>query len=651
MLQGILDKQFKDFISNIDANEMHPFALNIYKCLFNKYFLEPSVSNQTNNCLYLSRIINPNFSEQESTQLIIDFLFQSMERKMAIEGLMAYFLLPEPNNDFSKEFVANLMMGLSKASETLNIPYITTNAVYTNDTFRYWNITLNCIGSISPVINDNQIITSRRIGTLNCKRLVQIPNDIFYVKLIKEFYQEVSQKCNCRLIYNNDNVYSLLIQLVDYLNFSTAITFNNESIDNLLEDAPLFIYNAEEEKDIKSIARKWGIEIETIAFSVPSTNCIIRFGADEISINKQIIKQIKDNLNITRDTTEAKDTVNTFNVPWLNRNDNLKETALKYIQLPNIASKRWIKEQFNRISPGNNLSMNFHTDVPVIQNSNKRLITTTIHCHINHPGEGLYYNIQNIVSESIRKTISTGATPESVNIVIYTDECFLTHDERSNISGYVSGICKTFGIEDFSYTLIPVKEFCWNRGNILPIVITNGTIEKNKNLVQYNFKTKGDLIYLLGRSRDGYSNEYLKLNGYPDSIQPNTHVDEEIALQNTLKLLIQKHLVKSVHSINHNGLYIALVEASVHSRFGFDITTDAEIDIESFLYSPSGSRAIITVSPEDEDSFIDLMLESKFPFTMLGHVTKEEFRIDDISFGFISDIRKIYLRSLGNKYN
>jgi len=40
------------------------------------------------------------------------------------------------------------------------------------------------------------------------------------------------------------------------------------------------------------------------------------------------------------------------------------------------------------------------------------------------------------------------------------------------------------------------------------------------------------------------------------------------------------------------------------------------------------------VDPEKEDEFVDLLSEMKIPFFMLGHVTKGEIRVDDISMGF-----------------
>jgi phosphoribosylformylglycinamidine synthase len=41
------------------------------------------------------------------------------------------------------------------------------------------------------------------------------------------------------------------------------------------------------------------------------------------------------------------------------------------------------------------------------------------------------------------------------------------------------------------------------------------------------------------------------------------------------------------------------------------------------------------------------MIENSIPFTALGHVTKSEIRVDDVSFGFIADLKRTYDNALG----
>ena len=75
---------------------------------------------------------------------------------------------------------------------------------------------------------------------------------------------------------------------------------------------------------------------------------------------------------------------------------------------------------------------------------------------------------------------------------------------------------------------------------------------------------------------------------------------------------------------------------------GFDITSPAEVRKDAFLFGESQGRVVVSVSMENEDDFVDLMMESGISFSTLGHVTKRELRIDDISYGYVDEYKKLY---------
>jgi phosphoribosylformylglycinamidine synthase len=128
---------------------------------------------------------------------------------------------------------------------------------------------------------------------------------------------------------------------------------------------------------------------------------------------------------------------------------------------------------------------------------------------------------------------------------------------------------------------------------------------------------------------------------------PYFNLEEEYQVQEVVSKLIQRNLVQSANDISDGGLFVALFECAAPRNLGFDITTDAEIRPDAFLFGEAQGRVVVTVSPSRETQFIDHMMQSGVPFTTLGHVTKSEVRVDDISFGFISDMKQVYSNKLG----
>jgi phosphoribosylformylglycinamidine synthase len=79
---------------------------------------------------------------------------------------------------------------------------------------------------------------------------------------------------------------------------------------------------------------------------------------------------------------------------------------------------------------------------------------------------------------------------------------------------------------------------------------------------------------------------------------------------------------------------------------GFDLTTDAEIRPDAFLFGEAQSRIAVSVRPEDEERFLDIMMRNGVEFDLLGHVTKGAVRVDDEEWGNVADYRELYDNAL-----
>jgi len=183
-----------------------------------------------------------------------------------------------------------------------------------------------------------------------------------------------------------------------------------------------------------------------------------------------------------------------------------------------------------------------------------------------------------------------------------------------------------------------------------PVIGMVGVLKSREDMMTLNFKRKGDMIYLVGRSSNDLSgSEYLSAQHLiENSAAPDFDLDYEMHLQEVVSGLIREKLIRSAHDVSLGGLFIALVECAIPGGLGFDVTSPAEIRTDAFLFGESQSRVIVSVSPEGETAFLDYMMEQNIHFSTLGHVTKEELRIDDSSFGFISDYARDLENSLEN---
>jgi phosphoribosylformylglycinamidine synthase len=175
-----------------------------------------------------------------------------------------------------------------------------------------------------------------------------------------------------------------------------------------------------------------------------------------------------------------------------------------------------------------------------------------------------------------------------------------------------------------------------------------GIIEDVNKIMTLNFKNKGDMIYLIGRSDNDLSaSEYLSMMHLVDeSAAPRFDLEYEMKLHQVTSSLISQGLIQSAHDVSIGGLFLTLVESALPGRLGFDVTSPAEIRGDAFLFGEAQSRIVVSVSPRNETDFLDFMMEADIHFSTLGHVTKQELRIDDVSYGFISDYAREFETAL-----
>ena len=244
-----------------------------------------------------------------------------------------------------------------------------------------------------------------------------------------------------------------------------------------------------------------------------------------------------------------------------------------------------------------------------------------------------------LISRAARKMLCSGVTPVAVSAFLYHID-FSDPNGQFIASGAKQGLenaAKKFNLK-ISDRKIRFDCFAQNSPVVPTIIISMiGLVENRELVTMHTFKRKGNNIFIIGRSVDDLgSSEYLEFyHGVSNSPLPAFDIEVELKIHDVLKKLSRKGLIKSASPVGKGGLFFTLLRAAIPSGLGFDITSDVEIRPDSFLFGEAMGRILVDVEPEREDEFVDVLTEMEMPFFTLGHVTKGEIRIDDVSFGFI----------------
>ncbi len=347
-----------------------------------------------------------------------------------------------------------------------------------------------------------------------------------------------------------------------------------------------------------------------------------------------------------------------FNIDSIEQPTDLVEVAKYLTGHENIASKRWVYEQYDSMVGTINMSTNGPTDAAIVNlKGTDKALAMTVDCNARmvnaNPEEGTAM----AVAEAARNIVCSGGVPSAITNCLnfgnpYNPEVYW------QFVGAIKGMSKA--CLKFKTPVTGGNVSFYNQsavgGTEVPVFPTPtigmlGIVEDKKHITSLDFKGKSDLIYMLGTSEnDISSSEYLaSFHGLKESSVPNFDLDAELELQSQLTTLIRSGVIESAHDIADGGAFITLLESALVNNLGFDITTSSEIREDAFLFGEGPSRIIVSVREVKEDRFLDLLKESKIPFSLLGHVSKGDIRIDDKSFGDIEEYRKIYTNSLESK--
>lgn len=345
-----------------------------------------------------------------------------------------------------------------------------------------------------------------------------------------------------------------------------------------------------------------------------------------------------------------------FDINTISEPQDLQEVAKMLLKHPNIASKRWVYEQYDTMVGTRNMTTNFPSSAAVVnlKGTNKALVLT-VDCNSRYVKADPEIGAMIAVAEAARNVVCTGGKPIAI-----TNCLNFGNPYKPEIYWQFVNVIKGMGraCEKFGTPVTGGNVSFYNQSTVggrdeavfpTPTIGMLGTLENKNHHTTLAFKEKGHMIYLVGHSHnDIASSEYLvSYHGVKASPAPYFNIDEEFKMQELVSQLISRNLVQSANDVSDGGLFISLFECAAPRNLGFDITTDAEIRTDAFLFGEAQGRVVVTVSPSRETHFIDHMMQSGVTFTALGHVTKSEVRVDDISFGFIADMKREFDSALG----
>jgi phosphoribosylformylglycinamidine synthase len=348
-----------------------------------------------------------------------------------------------------------------------------------------------------------------------------------------------------------------------------------------------------------------------------------------------------------------------FKIEEIPTPSNYSEVAKFLLTHPNIASKKWVYEQYDSMVGTDNMSTNQFTDAAIVNiKGTHKALALTVDCNSRYVNANPEVGCAIAVAEAARNITCSGANPSAVTNCLnfgnpYNPEVYW------QFVGAIKGMgaaCTKFETPVTGGNVSFYNQY--TEGNETkpvfptPTIGMMGVVEDKANITSVGFKQAGHQIYLLGKLvEDINSSEYLySYHQVKNSPAPYFNLDEEFELHQHIKALIQAKLIQSAHDCADGGLFITLMESAFQLLLGFEINTISNIRKDAFLFGESQGRVVVSVAPADAAAF-EKMLENKLPFIKIGEVKDSKAVVDGENFGELSQLKHIFENSITNKLN
>jgi phosphoribosylformylglycinamidine synthase subunit PurL len=329
-----------------------------------------------------------------------------------------------------------------------------------------------------------------------------------------------------------------------------------------------------------------------------------------------------------------------------------KQVMTHLISHPNIASKRWVYNQYDSMVGTVNQSTNNPSDAAIVNiKETTKALALSVDCNSRYVNADPEVGCAIAVSEASRNIVCSGGEASAVTNCLnfgnpYNPEVYWQF--VGSIKG-MSAACLKFQtpVTGGNVSFYNQSSF---EGPVFPTPTIGmlGLLQDKATQTSLSFKTEGDCIYIIGECKNDISSSeyvysYHKLKNTP---APYFNLDEEFDIQHAVKTVIKHKLIESAHDCSDGGLFVCLAESAFQRDLGFDIATDKNIRKDAFLFGEAQGRIVVTVKKDNEIALVDELKKLNVKFSKLGFIKGSEVKIDGQPFGSVSEFKNLYDTSI-----
>ena len=411
------------------------------------------------------------------------------------------------------------------------------------------------------------------------------------------------------------------------------------------QERMLAIVAPERLDDVRAVCERWGLASAVIATLVPGGMLTVRRGGN-------IVAQVPAS-SLADDGPEYERPMSPADVPethddpaFMPFDGDLHDALIAVLSSPNVASKRWVFEQYDSIVQGQTVAAET-SDAALV-----RVPGTLKGIALSSDGKGRfghldpYLGAMHAVAEAARNVAVTGAEPLAITncmnfgnperpIVMwqFAESIRGMRDACLAFDTPVTGGNVSFYNESGDSAIWPT-----------PVIGMLGLLEDYRLRVPSGFERAGLTIALLGETfaELGGSEFAEVVLGVVAGRPPALDLGREHALHVLLHGAAGVDLLAAAHDCGDGGLAVTLAEQAILGGHGFAVSIPGDLPPHVALFSESASRAVVAVAPERLDALVELASAHGVPIATIGETGGPRVVFDGLFESTVEELRDVY---------
>ncbi len=380
----------------------------------------------------------------------------------------------------------------------------------------------------------------------------------------------------------------------------------------------------------KAIFDKWDLDAEVIGVTTDTGHMVLKqFG--EVVCDIPVPPLAEDAPNYDRPWEEpvkrAPLDINRFQKPA-----DFTEVLVKLMSCPDMASKRWIWEQYDRHVMGDTVdSSSSSGDAAIVRihGTNKALAICS-DCNPHYVAADPYEGGKGVVAESYRNLSAVGAKPIAI-----TDNLNFGNPEKPKTMGYIvkaiEGMAEACKELDFPVVSGNVSLYNETDGIAIPptpVVGGVGLIEDVSKVSTLKGAQPGDALILVGKTTPHlgatlYAREVLGLKGEDLGPAPPCNLADNKKNADFVRTAIEQGLINAAHDVSDGGSACAIAEMALAGNVNVQMLSRKEDALFAF-FAESHGRFMLALPMDKVDDFNALIKSHNVVAQHVGDFLKDD---------------------------